>query len=558
MKTKPGNSLNRVILISISLFLIPLLLFTYFQMTERQKEEILIQSVYQKQFASILFSINQYCWDYSKMIFFSIPEEIKYKPTQSNTVQEWLRARPEIEALILRNENEFPRVYLPDPTNGATQRFAEDTMFLSIGDRVDRSSPNSFSVTQQSIGRHYLELLNQYSNPYQKMMQDADENYLRPLSIPWDTLSLREKNCLIFQVSHHLTGAILLDNNRFIYTILRRNITTIDTNAFVFAVRHRQNRQILFTNSRDTTQYFDRHEKFWILPHWDIMIGLKGASIESMIQKKTRISLVFMIIVGITLLTGLVYLIYNMRKERMLAQMKTDFVANVSHELRTPLALIRMYAEMMLMGRTINPEKTEHYHHVILNESIRLTQLINNILNFSSIESHHRTYYLQPTSLENLLREILDMYQFHLEQKGFALNLSIQPDLPGINLDREAVTQAIINLLDNAVKFSQETRKIDISLNSDGTGQNLIIRDYGIGIPDREHHKIFEKFYRVENSLTQSTKGTGLGLSLVRHIMEAHNGTIGLISQPGKGSTFSLDFKTGGEKTYGTDTNCRG
>ncbi|MBP7459909.1 MAG: hypothetical protein KBA26_01345 [Candidatus Delongbacteria bacterium] len=546
MKTDPSRSLNRVILISIGLFLVPLLLFTFFQMSERQKEEALLQSVYQKQFAGILFSINQYCWDYSKMIFFTIPEEIKSNAISQGRVQEWLQSRPEIEFLILHPRNESPRVYMPDSVTLAKKRLFEDTTYLSVyGNTIPPLDTQPISDPSK-ISLHYLKIVHYYHDQYSSMMEDAGENYLRPVSIPWDTLSDRGKNCLLFQVSHQLTGAVVIDNHRFINTILRRNLTSIDTAAFVYGLRLRTNPGTIYTSTENRNQVYELQEKFWILPEWELVIGLKGASIQQIIRQKIWLSMVFLVVVGLTLSVGLFYLIYNMRRERMLAQMKTDFVANVSHELRTPLALIRMYAEMMLMGRAITPEKSQHYHQVILNESIRLTQLINNILNFSKIESRQRTYHMQPAQLEPLLREILDMYQFHLEQKGFTLELSIQPGLPEIELDREAVTQAIINLLDNAVKFSGESRRIDISLQASGFGQELAIRDYGIGIPAGEQHKIFEKFYRVENSLTQSTKGTGLGLSLVRHIMDAHGGTIGLVSRAGQGSTFSLNFKSGG------------
>jgi two-component system phosphate regulon sensor histidine kinase PhoR len=225
-----------------------------------------------------------------------------------------------------------------------------------------------------------------------------------------------------------------------------------------------------------------------------------------------------------------------------LARMKTDFVANVSHELRTPLALIRMHAETLEMDRVPDEERKKQYYRTIMSETTRLTQLINNILDFSKIESHKKEYHLESDDLRECLIQTLNVYGYHLRTKGFRLEQKLDPAVPKISMDREAVTQALINLLDNAVKFSQEEKKIIVTLE---TKQNMVVlsvRDFGVGIPEAEQKKIFDKFYRVENSLVHNTKGSGLGLNLVKHIMNVHNGKVSVTSKEGEGSTFSLYF----------------
>jgi len=225
-----------------------------------------------------------------------------------------------------------------------------------------------------------------------------------------------------------------------------------------------------------------------------------------------------------------------------LAQMKTDFVADVSHELRTPLALIRMYAETLEMGRVGSEQKKKSYYKTIMNETARLTQLINNILDFSKIESSKKEIILEDVDLGALIQETVDMHHFHLEQKGFDLQLNIEKSLPMISADGESLKLAFINLLDNAVKFTPEKKVISVVLTRQDASLVLSVMDHGIGIPKAEQKRIFEKFYRVGSSLVHDTKGSGLGLSLVKHIMEVHGGKVNVISNQGEGSTFSLIF----------------
>jgi signal transduction histidine kinase len=245
-------------------------------------------------------------------------------------------------------------------------------------------------------------------------------------------------------------------------------------------------------------------------------------------------------LIDIMLGAGLFLVYFNVKREMHLSRLKSDFVANVSHELKTPLALIRLFAETLELGRVHGEGKARQYYRIINKESHRLTQLINNILDFSRIEAGRKEYKFAPTDVGQVVHEVLEAYRFHIEQQGFALEVSVAEDVPELEVDKEALGQAVLNLLNNAIKYSGDEKYIRLDLRREADRVLLSVTDRGVGVAKADHKKIFEKFYRSENSLVHETKGSGLGLALVRHIMEAHGGTVELESTPGKGSTFTL------------------
>jgi signal transduction histidine kinase len=266
----------------------------------------------------------------------------------------------------------------------------------------------------------------------------------------------------------------------------------------------------------------------------------RDRSIEQEVRRLALAKTVLIGFIDVMLLAGLSLVFANVRRELRLSRLKSDFVANVSHELKTPLALIRLFAETLELGRVPNEEKARQYHQIINKESRRLTQLINNILDFSRIEAGRKEYRFVPGDVAVVVREVIDAYRFPIEQQGFALELELAEDLPELEIDPEALSQAILNLLNNAIKYSPEDRRIRVSARREGDRVLVAVADRGIGIPRAEQKKIFEKFYRAESSLVHTTKGSGLGLALVRHIMEAHGGSVEVTSTPGEGSTFTL------------------
>lgn len=275
-----------------------------------------------------------------------------------------------------------------------------------------------------------------------------------------------------------------------------------------------------------------------------LTLGIKyqGTSVEALARTWVRQSLMILGFLSLLMVGGLVLTKRVVSKEMAVARLKSDFVSNVSHELRTPLALIRLYAETLELGRITTPEKKQQYYRIIRKESERLTALINNILDFSRIEAGHKEYEFRETDIADLVHNTLDSYRYQIEQQGFAFEESIDETLPAVRVDREAIARALVNLVNNALKYSTNEKFLGVKLYRDNGAVKLEVADHGIGISRRDQSKIFDKFYRAGDPLVHNTKGSGLGLSLVRHITEAHGGDIAVESAPGTGSKFILSL----------------
>jgi signal transduction histidine kinase len=246
-----------------------------------------------------------------------------------------------------------------------------------------------------------------------------------------------------------------------------------------------------------------------------------------------------LLVVGVTLFGA--YLLWrDVRREMRLAETRSRFVSAVSHELKTPLTAIRMFAETLYDDDPADSGTHREYLETIVNESERLTRLLNNVLDFSKIEGGQKAYRREPHSLEEIVRSTAGAMQYPLEQKRFALRLEIENDMPRAQVDRDAIEQALLNLLTNAMKYSGKNRDIELRMRSEGREAVIEVSDQGVGIEPAELSRIFERFYRVPSPENERISGTGLGLTLVQHIAQAHGGRVEVSSQPGNGSTFSL------------------
>lgn len=231
----------------------------------------------------------------------------------------------------------------------------------------------------------------------------------------------------------------------------------------------------------------------------------------------------------------------SVARQMRLSQMKSDFVSNVSHELRTPLSSIRVFGEYMRLGRVTKAEKIQEYGEYIEAESRRLTQLINNILDFSKIESAEKKYRFCPTDVVDLVEQTVAGFELPLRESGVSIAFASAGRRPPLlPLDKDAIAQVLVNLLDNAVKYSNGRKTIEVTVRGGRSEVAIAIRDHGIGIPAAERKKIFEKFYRVGSGLVHDVKGSGLGLSIVEHVAKAHGGHVEVESEVGEGSTFTI------------------
>ena len=238
---------------------------------------------------------------------------------------------------------------------------------------------------------------------------------------------------------------------------------------------------------------------------------------------------------------GTVFVMNDITKLRNLEQVRRDFVSSVSHELRTPLTSITGYTETLLEGAIHDPENAKHFLQIILQESERLTALINDVLDLSKIESGRIDYKFRPVNLGDLVEKTVNLFNRAIEKKGTVLQLQIPHDLPYVNADGDYLELVIRNLVDNAIKYvPEENGQIRISASKVDDMVRVEVEDNGIGIPRKDLGRIFERFYRVDKARSTAIGGTGLGLSIVKHIILAHKGKVEVRSRLNLGSLFSF------------------
>ena len=245
------------------------------------------------------------------------------------------------------------------------------------------------------------------------------------------------------------------------------------------------------------------------------------------------------VVLGAVLLAAY-FLLRDVHRESETALMRSNFVASVSHELKTPLTSIRAHAETLLMGRAEGSATTAEYLKTIVNESERLGRLVESVLEFSRIEQGRKTYRMQAMRLDDVVCAAARTMEYPLAQLGFTLTIKSDGSAPTFTGDPEALTQAILNLLSNAMKYSGGSKHIEMRIGTRDDEAFVDVIDHGIGIPRDDQSRIFERFHRVHSAETAGIAGAGLGLALARHAVEAHQGRIAVVSNVGCGSTFSV------------------
>ncbi len=255
--------------------------------------------------------------------------------------------------------------------------------------------------------------------------------------------------------------------------------------------------------------------------------------------RRTFLVSAMVLVVALTLFAG--YLLWkDVQRDLRVAEMRSQFVSSVSHELKTPLTAIRMFVETLRTDEDLDRETQTEYLDTIWQQSERLSKLVDNVLDFAKIEQGKKTYHLKPTSLGEVVKGAARAVEYPLAQSGFHLEITAEPDLPLIPADGDALQQAVLNLLTNAMKYSGDARQIGLQLRRENSHALIQVADHGVGIAPEEQSRIFERFYRAPSSENQRIPGTGLGLTLVAHIAKAHGGAVEVASRPGHGSTFTI------------------
>jgi len=250
-------------------------------------------------------------------------------------------------------------------------------------------------------------------------------------------------------------------------------------------------------------------------------------------------SIIAVVLLAVTL--GLASLWRNAGAQAKLAQKKDDFISAVSHELRTPLTSIRMYSEMLERNWVKSPDKAAEYYGNMRQESERLSRLIENVLDFSRIQRGRKQYAFDVGDMNKCVADVVDMMRPYAMQKGFSIETELGR-LDQSTFDSDAVTQIVVNLLDNAIKYAgdAEDKTVIVRTTSENGLALIEVEDHGPGVPNRQRKKIFEQFYRSEAEATRETNGTGLGLTLVKRFAEAHNGFVEIANAKPTGAIFRV------------------
>jgi signal transduction histidine kinase len=274
---------------------------------------------------------------------------------------------------------------------------------------------------------------------------------------------------------------------------------------------------------------------------WNVIVGPGDASYQSQDLATRRRLLSLGLGAIVLLLAGGSYMLWRVvQRELAVARLQTDFVSAVSHEFRTPLTSLRHVTELLQENDSLPPERRQTFYAALGRSTERLHRLVESLLDFGRMELGRKPYDLQPADAGAITAQVVADFENEAAAQGFTIHLQVDESAPPLRADAAALTRALWNLLDNAIKYSEREREVWVSVDGSPDGVAISVCDHGLGIPQRERKEIFRKFIRGEKAKQLGIKGTGLGLAMVSHIVEAHGGTIELESEEGRGSTFRL------------------
>lgn len=253
----------------------------------------------------------------------------------------------------------------------------------------------------------------------------------------------------------------------------------------------------------------------------------------------------------VTLLVGAIVLVVSLKRATDLSQLQLDFLSKVSHEFRTPLTSIRMFTETLMEPRPLTDEQRQQCLTMLDHESERLSTMIGRLLDFGRMEAGKMVYHREPEFVQHVVDAALRAFEPIRLRSQVRLTASVDPNLPPILADRAMLSQAVLNLLQNAAKYGGDGCDIDLACHAENGRVALCVADRGPGIPRRERRRIFERFYRIDDRLNRKQEGSGLGLAIVRHVAQAHGGTVTVRNRPEGGAEFSILVPAAGHRPDG-------
>lgn len=499
-----------ILQITVILMLVAVLPVTFFfikQFSNLSENEEIVQRVFDQQLETILFTINQ---------------------NTENIFVSWL------------NQLDLPLDYKSQMMKQVVDRLLQNNMAIA---QISFFADDGKSVLKVYSRDQLLALPVPGLQLSNKLEEYLKQDYQRIESV-----ENGEFISLFFMMKAYkqpLLGAITIQTNTFIDRHLSPEIQQISQGRFNIGIAKGSNERNMFMADSVKQETGNIHQSpMWYLPGYQISISLQNATIDDLVVSRSqRDNYIFAAMVA-AIFFAITFVILAIRREVRLAELKSEFVSNVSHEIRTPLALISMYAETLLLNRVRNEDKKVEYLRVIHQETGRLTALVNRILSFSKMQNNKRQYQTDEVEINQLIREVSDNFQAHFQTSAVCCELDLYKHELKIMADREAVAESLINLIDNALKYStDEEKKITIRTRMEKEYLKIEVEDNGVGIAPQHQKHIFDKFYRVtQGNLAHKAKGSGLGLNIVKQIMEHHQGKITVKSTVGEGSCFTLWF----------------
>ncbi len=516
------KSINNIIIIFAVLISIPAIIFSVDEISSLNETEKVIDKVYNEQLSTILTSVDQYSYDVingwtRKINLLVVNYKDKNDREFSGNVKEFLSLNPAIRAVIFSDLNnvsstEFYSHY-EDSLTSYTRTNWNDIIKSNIG-----KIKKILSLNQDSIRRIEVCLVGK---------NNREEIFFFPL----DYTNNPSDFC-----------GFLVNPSVFIKKNLAPEIKKLSHGEFTVSITNAKTHKEVILSNGQKLGNIQQQKRLMLLPNYAAAIFLKGKTIAQLVKERANRNLLTIFVIDIALFIGIWFMLKNLRKEIELTKIKSDFISNVSHELRTPLSLISLFSETLAANRIASPEKKNEYYKIIYQESSRLSRIVDKILSFYKIEGKKKTYNFQNVDLNSIIENILEKYNYHLSNSGFKYNFDKSPNIPLIKGDEEAIAEAVINLIDNAMKYSPDRKEIEITTCLKDNFAIVKIKDYGIGIPIDKQKKIFEKFYRAQDKNTPDAKGAGLGLTIVKNIIDEHKGDIIIESSEGQGSSFILKF----------------
>jgi two-component system phosphate regulon sensor histidine kinase PhoR len=510
-----NSSLRKIGILILLIIVLPLLVFSVFEIGNLRQNEKVIQDIYSNQLDAILFSINQYSDDIVGNLASRIEHTMNSdKPEDIQKMNTLIKEMPPVLSLQFFEKN---LKYLESvPQNSA-----------------DNKMRNDIRAALESNKKILLRLETYLRGGYRKMETIGNTDN----GLQWIVFLSNVKGKEIINV-------FIINPESFISQVLDPKMQEIARGKFfIAAYRDGETEPFYSTNKQINAGKVSNKKPFWLMKGYKMGIELKNLTISDLARDQMRRNLILIGLMDLLLIFGAGLIFRNISKQVELSQLKSDFVSNVSHEIRTPLALISMYIETLEMGRIKDKARINEYYSVILHETARLSGIVNRILSFSQIDNKKRKYFFNSTLLNDIVESTVLTFRYTLDNKGFTYLFEPDSSLPPIWADRDAIAEALVNLIDNAMKYSEESKYIVVRTGKKDNFVYLEVEDHGIGITEKDQRYIFEKFYRVTGrNLANRVKGSGLGLAIVKHIMDAHSGKVYVKSMPGSGSLFRLLF----------------